>query len=547
VKKQRTAGDHIAHLLIGIVFIAIIASDIALVLPHSSLIEVYDSVPDEVLFYYQAEKLEHLLAAGNWHAVSAFGTPYGYGFPFWVTASLLIMVLPNAATHGLAAYKAVFLLMKWASFGGLAFTIWRKRGPIVAACFSVLLASCGAFFFYGKVFSPEFEMLALTALSICLIWQDDFRLTWRSCFSLVAALLATAIKPTAVPILFAVLTYCGVSLHQAKRDRAEKILFHFIAAAIALLIVCIPLFTADGRESFVAWNARNTGRQFSIENIKTWITYHDVTWDLIPISGAVGYLGVFGALTVSLLSATRLRSLHNRSRLAGYTFIVCGLLGWVAAISASAYCDWYLWVSAILILAGSAMAIDASDHPLALLIVICIGVFSTSIHETARRTGIRLEVLHGLDSSQAMRPAMSEVIREIRYPCGGRVVIATDMLAALDTTERPDIAVLRARDFVSGGGLQSKQQVFNGIGVLPTSFFTSNAGDDIPLLPDITHIIVNDRLTTKSLGQFEQLGGISQMTGALTMGGNRFTLIRTVGDQSIYQRAQACTGILANH
>lgn len=527
-------------LILGL-FAIIIASDIALVLPHSSLLEVYDSVPDEVLFYYSAQQLAGHLRAGDWHAISAFGTPFGYGSPFWLTAAALIIALPSASVHGLAAHKLVFLLMKWAAFGGLAALVWRRRGVAAAACFSMLVASCSAFFFYGKVFSPEFETLALSAAAIACMWVDDFRVRWQAGAALFAALLATAIKATAAPVLLATGIYLLIGVWRAQDGRGVKVGRLIVAALLALPACGLPLMTAAGRADVAHWIALNIGRHFSVYCASAWVTCRAVTWDMIPLSGLIGYVGIPTVLVLLVVSVIRQKGKLDRTVMMGYAITMCGLAGLSSVVSADGYLDWYVWVPTMLILTGAAISIADPVFWRGVPVVVCMVALVASTPEAIRRAEVRIDVLQGLATASSARALSAKLIAAVHDECGRPAVIATDLLAALDTSQRPEISVLRMRDFMGvSGGIPTKPIVAEH-GMLPTSVFVSGASQEIPDLSSITYVAVNRKLLSKNQGQFLALTRVtlSHDGQQAFLDGNSFHLLGTAGDLTIYQKAAA--------
>ncbi|MCO7255898.1 hypothetical protein KSI86_17225 [Dickeya oryzae] len=519
-------------LLIFIIISFIVISDAMLILPHSSLLEVYDSVPDEVLFYSQANLLAGYLLAGNWHAVSTFGTPYGYGFPFWLTAAILKIVLPDATVYGLALYKLMFLLMKWSVFGSVAAMVWRRHGVVVATSYIILVASCSAFFFYGKVFSPEYETLAFSAISIVLICHDNFRLKWQASAALTSALLATSIKISAAPVLMAVGLYLVIAIWIVKDDRLLKLVSLISAIMIATLLFGIPFMTEAGRTNAIEWNAQNVDRHLSFQNVLTWLNFRVVTWDQIALSGVMGYLG---ALTACIFSITLFKRgiLQIGEVLIGRILVFCGFSGAIFIVCSDGYLDWYLWVPAFLVIVGTILSVNRIHHWQWTMLVTCFSVLLFSAPETLRRMDIRRDVLAMLGNSGTIHLRDEEYFHRVAN-CNIPIVVATDLLIALQTSSFPNLAVVRMRDLITLN--MPNNTLFRSNGMLPTKFFYDGP-DIVPDKKSITHLVVNSNLLAKGTDNFGSLGNVSILPDGTmaTFDGRQFQRSISIGNRVIYQ------------
>jgi hypothetical protein len=71
--------------------------DLFLLGRSASLIQVYDSVPDEILFFFRADKLSDAMLNFDLSGIRHFGVPYGYGFPFWLIAASSLLIRKRVA------------------------------------------------------------------------------------------------------------------------------------------------------------------------------------------------------------------------------------------------------------------------------------------------------------------------------------------------------------------------------------------------------------------------------------------------------------------
>ncbi|MGY1448685.1 hypothetical protein ACW582_16005 [Pseudomonas chlororaphis] len=520
---------------LAILIAAVFCMDFHLALSASKLYQVYDSVPDEALFYYQSHLMAENLSKHDFDAVLGSSVAYGYGFPFWALTAVLDLSIPQPAIIDIAPHKAFFLSLKWIAFALCATAIYRAKKLPGLILFSGLFFSSSALFFYGKIFSPEFQTLAITGAIIYLIHSDNWRVGIRAQAALFLTIVAICIKLTAAPLLILFGLYYFIAL----RDRSEKLkktTFLLITAIMAVALSLLPLFTASGMHNFRVWSKLNTDRQFSFSNMLSWIGQQSTTWDLIPLSGAIGYIGVLAGIILGLYFLTTSKRKHSKSFLLGAAYLFSGTLGFIIAISASGYLDWYLWIPSILAIVGcSSLIPDELTTSKALLIAFLIVIASTP--ETFRRIQERVDVINKINQQSIYSEEIRALISSEASNCKAPMVIASDMLASINLYGINNASAVRMRDIISLHALENNQNdTFAPFGILPQSIFNDSKIQN-PLLSDVTLIAINFGLAEKT--QIQNLGHIliSPDMSHAKLGQANFDKIKQIGAFVYYRRS----------
>ena len=457
--------------------------DFILNIQYSSLTQLYDSIPDEALFFGCANHLADHIRSGDLHGIAGFGTPYGYGFPYWIISALLLLVMPSALASKLATLKAVFLSFKWLGILTLTQTINKRRVILRAAIFFIAIQSCSIFYFYGKVFSPEFLTLLLGCFTVSILVSDDFKAGYRLPIAFFLVTLCVLIKATNIPLAILLVGYialCPIGL------RGGGTMACAFAALIAFGIAFSGLLTPDAMAMFSFWMKSNLYRKFGLEHLFIWITYRGVTWDRIPLSGGIGVLGVLGAAIVWCIGKPALKSAEN-IRSVGLLSAATGLIGMFLILMFDGYLDWYIQLPVVLCVFGFIYSAELSGREAVVAgMIICI-TFAASIHETYMRTQIRLDVQNQLKESSIANTVFDAELNNFKNNNNLEPFIITDLLIALSPSDK-SAQIYRARDVVTN--------IFEKRKGAP-SFILASLGKDIDF-SKATHIILNETLAARN-------------------------------------------------
>ncbi len=308
-----------------------------------------------------------------------------------------MLAIPVSEGIKIIALKFTFLSLKWVAILALARLVKLKLGRSYCWLFIVSVLSCGIFWFFGEIFSPEFLTFFLGSMVVILLAKDNFECGTRLPVALFLATLCLLIKLTTIPIFIFVLLYLTICIvHKTIRS------FTFCLCVLALLLAMTVAFsgvmTGESQANFVNWMLHNTKRNFSIKYLLEWIPYTDVTWDRIALSGGVGVLGIFSAIAVWLAAfqdKTNVFRLHS----VGLIAILSGIIGLLFILPFQGYLDWYIQMSVFLLIFGFFYSINNVNKVRFWAVLVSVGIFSLSLPDTVRRVDIRWNVLRELEES----------------------------------------------------------------------------------------------------------------------------------------------------
>jgi 4-amino-4-deoxy-L-arabinose transferase-like glycosyltransferase len=155
------------------------AAETWLMLQHVDLAAMQASAPDEMLF------IEKAPLQSGWSFLA------GYGPPFWLLVKAIFGHLSFDVAVPLA--RGLFIAMKYASWL-ILFGILFKRDARAAVLFLFVMLVTPGYFFFGKIISPEYMLLLLSALSLWCLQQDKSSYGAGYAGALFFACLATATK-----------------------------------------------------------------------------------------------------------------------------------------------------------------------------------------------------------------------------------------------------------------------------------------------------------------------------------------------------------------
>lgn len=510
--------------------------DFYLALSASKLYQVYDSVPDEALFYYQSHLMAENTSKHDFDAVLGSSLAYGYGFPFWALTTALDLSIHQSAIIDIATHKAFFLSLKWVAFGLCATTAYNAKKAQGLILFSGLFISSSALFFYGKIFSPEFLTLSLSGATIFLIYTDNFKLGTRSKIALFLITISVLVKLTSFPLLLLFCMYYLISIrHNNSKSKTTGglILYALVASALSLL----PLLSESGRASFIFWNDTNSSRVFSLDNLASWITTRSTTWDMVPLSGAIGYVGALTGLAVGLIFWVFSKNKWSDTSLLSLAMIFSGVIGLLLSASTTGYLDWYLWIPAILIITGCSLLVPQSS-PIILVATLSGALIVASLPETIRRINQRIQVTELLKEQDIKTKDIQKLFETEELSCKKNIVLASDMLAAIDLANTPSTAIVRMRDLVSLNYLKNHpQNKTASFGMLPPQAFYKTDAKQTKDITEINYLAINFGLAEKT--QIQNLGEIfiSNDMNHAKLGQANFDKIKQIGNFGYYRRS----------
>ncbi len=378
-------------------------------LQNCDLAAMQASAPDELLF------IEHATPASRWSFLA------GYGPPFW----LLINAIFGTLTFDVAVPMArgLFIVMKYAAWL-LLFGIVLKRNARAAVLFLFLVLLTPGYFFFGKIISPEYLLLLLSALCLWCLDRDKAAFGPAYLAALLFASLATATKVSAAPLL---VVTCAASIVYPlwAGHGVQTAVRHGLKAGALLASFWLPLAWLCSPPK--AWaqlsHALSIVPPVQFNRNVLWEAWSRdaVTWDQIMVGGLgkdfVAICGVSMIAAVITLTAHRRQEGHGQG-LAWLALLSGGLMLTQAATHQSAYA-WYVFLPLQMLAFGACLvlATQASSKGIALCSVIVLLCFA--IHD-ARRIDTRLRYKlqsNAMVSSSRMEMAALESALKVEHPC----------------------------------------------------------------------------------------------------------------------------------
>lgn len=190
---------------------------------------------DEYWFMKSILELQDYLLNGDWQAIRDFGSPFAYGFPFWLFAAAIAFPFYGHTMLITLFLRLVFMAMKYAAF----FLIYRRifaltQKPIVSLLSLVLLLGIPAFVFDGKIISPEYFIMLLAAAGWSALFVPRRRAQIGASFTFA---LATAIKINVMPLD---LLFLPPLLVHPSKQRARLLKWWIAGAVPPLLLFLLP-------------------------------------------------------------------------------------------------------------------------------------------------------------------------------------------------------------------------------------------------------------------------------------------------------------------
>lgn len=267
------------YFIITLVTFALFSAECRLLMGALVFDQAADYMVDEVNFYKAASEYNPIIG----------GMALGYGFLFWYISAFVIQVLKFDTETNLLILRVFFLALKYASFIIVALTVKRLTCSRCAILGFVILLLTPAYYFYGKIFSPEYLITFLVALSVYLLVVDNGKMSKFFYISVFVAISAFAVKFTIVPFGLLYISYIA---HNYKLLNIKRTILVIIAA---LVINFFPFLIGANPDSLInVLHSGSTNFTLTLMNLEVWLFFKLTTWDEIPLGGLlIDYTPVF--------------------------------------------------------------------------------------------------------------------------------------------------------------------------------------------------------------------------------------------------------------
>jgi hypothetical protein len=428
--------DHLKFILIILVSLSII--EIWPLLGARNETELIGTLPDEFLTMQYILQMRDSWLYGNFSEIISFGTPFGYGYFYWVFMGLISLPFKELQYEvQILLFRLIGIAFKSIAFFYLFKTISYKSSNLYGIMAVVFLLNMPGFWFYGKVLSPEFVIIGLIAISVYLLIKDENKYGSYYYWSVVIFALAINIKMSLIPLAIMYPLYLFL-----RRDK--QTLKHYLITPLVFVIVFflfnITLITEIGKTSFFDWLEfnRNNTHTPNFESLKGFYLFDISTWERIPNSGMkVDYINVYLLLGFLLCFIWQIIKGKRNALLIQlfistiiYTFII---------MSTQIYQSWYL-LAPMLMLAFSLFMINNphrwTTYGLSALLII---MFFVNIERTVYKYTTRLDINQSIQQNFEASLAAQDYLTK-HY--NGGMILANPFLA-LPVTSIPNVIIQR--------------------------------------------------------------------------------------------------------
>ncbi len=354
--------------------------------------ELIASVPDEFIFLDIIFKLQALIYDGFWMDALSIGTPYGYGYVYWLMVAVVGMPVKELDySSQVLFYRMVHLIFKCVA---LCF-LWKasvfRGGARRGALALLLFLSLPGFWFYGKVISCEYVILALISITTYYIVKDDFSYKsnyWRACFFLG---LAIGIKMNmGLMFLLPIIYVLSTGINKNKLLMIAKSGFCIIGI---FLLANLTIITKNGRDIFLQWIeiSRHVLTEPSVDHFIQYYNLNSLTWDRIPLGGmAIDFFPIWFLcfFIVVLLVAVKYKKTDGYVLALGITSLM-----WVSFVMfAQGFFYWYLFAPVMVFLYFITTSIKEDKTTDCLLLIMVVALLVCNFQRIEYRYGYRLQI-----------------------------------------------------------------------------------------------------------------------------------------------------------
>jgi len=244
--------------------------DLILVMDFSRAYQIAQFSQDEYWFLEEIMRLQGYLTAGDFSSIRQFGSPFAYGFGFWLFTALIAAPFRGHVMLTTLFLRLVFMAMKYAAFWIVyrrAFDLTRK--PIFSLLALALLLAVPAYVFDGKIISPEYLIMLLGALGWdALFRQNSNARTAAAFFFGLAAVIKINTAPLAIIFLALWFAY-------PKRDRFRIALDWGVGLIVPLLLFLFP--ASPFREILAIASTHHV--DYGLNYLFVWYNYNALEFD----------------------------------------------------------------------------------------------------------------------------------------------------------------------------------------------------------------------------------------------------------------------------
>lgn len=335
-----------------VIFVCLCSVDIWPLIGGLSASELQAVLPDEYQFMGDILRMQDILVHGRLQDFFSYGTPYGYGFLYWVLMGIIgVPFYALDFEQKVLFYRLVGIFFKAMAIYFLYRGINLKFPRVQSVLGCVFILALPGYWFYGKVISPEFILLGLLSLSICLLLKDDNKIGKWYWISVIVFASALSIKISLAPIGIIWALYLAVTYKKEILNKWKTIILTPALVVVTFLTLNITLATKSGRDSFNYWLKFNKGNTHSPtwDRVKNFYNYNFPTWDRIPNAGMkIDYLSIW--LLIMFFAVVGYLLFINRRN--GYIAIPIILTSWLYlyfVIATQITHSWYFFPAFLLI------------------------------------------------------------------------------------------------------------------------------------------------------------------------------------------------------
>jgi hypothetical protein len=248
--------------------------EVYLVASHGSVSFLNASAPDETLF----------LGIGS--LPNNFAS--GYGPVFWTLIYSAKKIFGDI--HSVIILRVFFVSLKYLSFLIGSITLMRFGKKRVGALFLMICVSTPGFLFFGKVISPEYELLFFISMTLFFVMKDNGRIGRYFYIAVICSILAVLTKVTILPLTFGLPVYGLIITIWDNQSNRFKSLFRYgitlsiiFVSVILILLISIPLSQVVNDLNAIINDAPPTS--FGWDRFSSAWNRDNVTWDQIIAGG----------------------------------------------------------------------------------------------------------------------------------------------------------------------------------------------------------------------------------------------------------------------
>ena len=354
-----------------------------------SVLELENTSPDEAVFLNGVEPYREFLLSLD-PSKNQIGMSGGYGLTFWLLLALLDIITPGSWSFQFAVTRLIFLSAKYAAFVLSAYTVRSVRGDKVASLFLMVVMISPGYWFYGKIISPEYLLLLLTATSIWFLIRDRNKFGRNFSIAVIFGVLTAYTKISMLPLVALVVGYGLLHKLQAMWNRQEQQANGLLwGVAGGVLITGIVVYLSGGVAPILA-DMRGAlliaaPLEFTMERVRHSYEKNMLTWDQIEMVGirhgflpivSLSFYCLIGNLAV--LARWRDKIIPSPASYASWLIFLVAILLAINPIFREQV-SWYLFTPLFLILLSSCLLIPEFRYSQVIVIVFGVVIALDSV------------------------------------------------------------------------------------------------------------------------------------------------------------------------